>query len=241
MAGFTAGIVAPDNTVALQAIGPNARAATFALQFGPGFTDTVCALDNLPPSQALGPLGSIFIDNTNNAAALRITFPDTSAQDTVPAGATSWMLAITGGARFALHTDALVAAPVLIQVLNVVVPPTGVQPVSGGVVVTPGTGGLTVPVTITQSRHTVTDVDSIIVAANVARKYLLIVNADTADVSLGFGAAVLAGQGYPAPAAPSAGAQGGGIVFESLVVPTAAVHAICAAGLTTTVVVLEGV
>jgi hypothetical protein len=136
MPPYTPSIVPPDGTVALQAIGPNARAATFNLCFDATHTDTVCALDVLPPSQQLGALGSIFLDNTANAWPLTISFPDTGAADTLPGGASGWFLAITGGSRFGLHTAALADAPVLVQVLNVVVPPTGVQAISGAITLT---------------------------------------------------------------------------------------------------------
>jgi hypothetical protein len=122
----------------LRAIGDEARAASFLLKFGVGFTSTICLLDSLPPGQRLGPLGSIFIDNTANAVPVTITFPDTSAQDEVPAGATSWLLAITGGVRFKIDSAVTLDTTILVQVLNVVVPPTGVQAVSGDVTISTG-------------------------------------------------------------------------------------------------------
>ena len=131
MANLTGAISQPDSTVALRAISKDARAATFRVIFATGFQQTTCSIDHLPPGERFGPIGSIFLDNTANIQPLTITFLDTGAADIVPPGASSWMLAITGGTRFQLSSPCAAPTPITVQALNVVVPPTGVQAVSG--------------------------------------------------------------------------------------------------------------
>jgi hypothetical protein len=96
-------------------------------------------------------------------------------------------------------------------------------------------------ITITQTVVALTAADAQIVAANPNRKYLAILNIGTGLATLGFGGVAVAGQGYPLSAASVAGDQGGGIIFESSGVSQQAIHGICAANVTTSVVVLEGV
>lgn len=96
------------------------------------------------------------------------------------------------------------------------------------------------PITITKTVVALSSTDSVIVAANPSRKYLALCNIGTGLASLNFGAAAVAAQGWPLAAAGAAGDQGGAILFETKVTQQA-VHGICAAAVTTNVLVLEGV
>jgi hypothetical protein len=242
MPDYSGGTVGPDNTVALGAIGPRARAATFNLFFGAAFQSTVCAVDRLPPAQALGPLGSIFIDNTRNLQPLTIQFPDTGAADVIPAGATSWMLAITGGGRFNINSPVAIDTAIAIQVLNVIVPPTGVQAITGAVAVSTSVLIASKSETITQSVVGLTAADVQIIGSNSARKSLLLVNIGTAVATLAFGAGpAVAGAGLPLSAASVAGDAGGSFMRSGNDVTLQAIHGICGSGNTTSICVLEGV
>ena len=81
--------------------------------------------------------------------------------------------------------------------------------------------------------------DTVLVAKNVNRKYLAIMNISTGLVSLAFDTTAVATSGWPLAEASSLGEQGGAIVFESSAVTFQAVHGISVAG--STVVVLEGI
>jgi hypothetical protein len=97
------------------------------------------------------------------------------------------------------------------------------------------------PIVITTTIVPLTSADNQIIPANANRKYLLIVNIGTGLATLGFGVAAVAGQGYPISAAPVAGDQGGGLERSGDGITQQAIHGICATGVTTSVVVLEGV
>jgi hypothetical protein len=258
VANLTGAISQPDSTVALRAIGGNARAATFRVLFAPGFQQTICALDHLPPGEKFGPIGSVFLDNSANTQPLTITFIDTGAADIIPPGASSWMLAITGSMRFQLNSPCAVQTLIIVQALNVVVPPTGVQAVSGAVTISTGVLSATValgpgaadagtvhvapvPVTITQTIVALTAADVAIIGANPARKYLLLENIGTGLASLNFGAVAVFGQGKPLSAALVAGDSGGSLERSGDAISQQAIHGICAAGVTTNICVLEGV
>jgi hypothetical protein len=96
-------------------------------------------------------------------------------------------------------------------------------------------------ITITQTVVALTSADVVIVAANSNRKYLAIINIGTGLASLGFGSVAVAGQGWPLSAASAAGDAGGGLERSGDGITLQAIHGICAAGVTTNVVVLEGV
>jgi hypothetical protein len=239
---YSPSITGPDSTAALQAIDGTARAATFRLSMGASPHNAVtCALDQLPPSQQFGFLGSVFVDASGSAAAVTIAFPDTGASETVPGGAAVWVLAVTGGKRFEISAPFAADTAIIVQAINRVVPPSGVQPIIGSVSV--AAGGMLLqpgPVTLTQSVVPVTATDTTLIAANTARKYLALANIGTGLVTLNFGAAATAGSGFPLAAAAVAGGQGGALIFEASAVTQQAIHAICAGGVTSSVAVVEG-
>ena len=83
--------------------------------------------------------------------------------------------------------------------------------------------------------------DSIVLSANYARKSLVIFNRNTGLADIAFGTAAVAGQSLPLAAASTAGGMGGGYVWGAADgVDQRAVHAICAAGVTTNLVIVEG-
>lgn len=96
-------------------------------------------------------------------------------------------------------------------------------------------------ITITMTVVSLSQTDTQIVAANASRRYLALVNINTGLATLNFGSAATAGQGWPLSAAGAAGDQGGALIFESSAITQQAIHGICASGVTTSVVVLEGV
>ena len=106
---------------------------------------------------------------------------------------------------------------------------------------TVGIGIKPAAITITQTVVPLTQADNPIVAANPNRKYLAIINIGTGLASLGFGAVAVAGQGWPLSAASVAGDGGGGLERSGDGITLQAIHGICAIGVTTSVVVLEGV
>jgi len=238
---YSPSITGPDTTAALQAIDQGARAATFRLAMGATVQSVTCQLDQLPPSQQFGFLGSVFLDASGSAVPVTISFPDTGASETVPGGAAVWVLAVTGGQRFSINAAFATDTAIIVQAINRVVPPSGVQPIIGSVSV--AAGGMLLqsgPVTLAQSVVPVTATDTTLIGANPARKYLALANIGTGLVTLNFGAAAVAGHGFPLAPAALAGGQGGGLVFESSSITPQAIHAICGAGGTSSVAVVEG-
>ena len=92
-------------------------------------------------------------------------------------------------------------------------------------------------ITYTQTVVALTATDGVVIAANAARKDLWLINIGTGLATLGFGAVAVAGQGYPLAAAGAVGDQGGGWQGNT----AQAIHGICASGVTTSLLVLEGV
>jgi len=131
--------VMPVVSVALPALGPGARAAAVPVVLGPGGTAVDVSADALPPPMQLGALGTVFVDNTQNAQTATITFPDTGAINDIPAGAATYILAVTGGKRFQLSSPVGALTQINLQLINTTVPPTGVQPVYGTVQISAGT------------------------------------------------------------------------------------------------------
>jgi hypothetical protein len=138
---YSSPVVNSAYSYAVPALGPLARGVSVPLSMGSGLQAVVVDLTNLPPGQQLGALGSIYVDNTQNATAAVVTFPDTQARIDVPAESAIWLLALTGGKRFTLSSAISVTGPVpvYVQVLNQVVPPTGVQPIGGDIIINSGT------------------------------------------------------------------------------------------------------
>lgn len=99
----------------------------------------------------------------------------------------------------------------------------------------------TAPLTLAVTAVTVTSTDSIVLPASTLRRSLTIFNRGTGLADLNFGAVAVAGQGLPIAAALSAGAQGGGYAWDvGSGCPQQSIHAVCAASVTTTLVVVEG-
>ena len=87
----------------------------------------------------------------------------------------------------------------------------------------------------------VTSSGSMILAANPARKSLAIFDRGTGLADLQFGAMPTAGQALPIAAAASSGGAGGGYVWGAADgVDRRALYAICASGVTTNLVIMEG-
>ena len=96
-------------------------------------------------------------------------------------------------------------------------------------------------ITITTTYASVTQTSSVVLAANANRKYLAIVNVGLNRCTLGFGTAAVTGQGFPCSASATQGDQGGGLTMESSLITQQAIQAVCPGGLTTNLVILEGV
>lgn len=178
--------VAPTTTVALPAVAIDARAAAVPIMLGLARQRVVVSLDSLPPNLDLGSLGTIFVDNTLNSAAVTLTFPDTQMSNTIPANSAVYILAITGGKRFQIFSPVLVNTALVVLVLNKLVDPTGVQPIAGTIVISAGSitvanpgpvGGLPV----TKSINAGVAANTPLAAANVARQFLLFQMPQTSD------------------------------------------------------------
>lgn len=93
--------------------------------------------------------------------------------------------------------------------------------------------------TVVQTVRTLTANSSTqLIAANLNRRYLALMNIGVAAAVLNFNAPAVLGEGWPLGPAGTAGSQGGGMVWEGTGVSTDAIYAI--AGGSTTIVVLEG-
>lgn len=172
-------LVVPSNTVSLPALGPGARGAAFTLNLSANRTSLDIAVDNLPPQQQLGAIGTVYVDNTGNAANLVITFPDTSAEYTVPADSGAYVFAMTGSQRFTIKSVVSAPTTVGVQVINRVVAPSGVQPIGGTVTVAnpgPVNGG-----GIDRSANLVAQSATQIMPSNPNRKFMLAQMPETSD------------------------------------------------------------
>lgn len=189
--------VSPLLSVALTAISSTARACAVPVILGPGSTSVDVTVDGLPPNLALGPIGTVYVDNTNNAQMVSVTFPDTGAVNEIPAGSAAYILAVTGGKRFNVMSPCLVNTLINLQVLNVQVAPTGVQPVTGAIVITAGSiavsnQGPIAGVTVSRSANFPAAVSTQLCPANLSRKFLLFQLPLTSDGWVTFNGAVAA-------------------------------------------------
>jgi hypothetical protein len=162
----------------LPALGPGARACSIPIVLGPGSTSVDVSVDGLPPNLALGPIGTIYVDNTMSAQTALITFPDTLAVNEIPAGSAPYILAVTGGKRFNISSPVLVPTQINLQILNLYVSPTGVQPVTGAIVVTAGSIAVSNPgpisgPTVSRSQVMVAGASTTLCPVNPLRKFLL--------------------------------------------------------------------
>ena len=179
-------IVTPVSTVALPAISEKARAAVCPVVLGAARNRVTIALDSLPPGQRLGSLGSIFVDNTANNLPAFITFPDTQMVNEIPADSAAYILGITGGQRFDVTSAVAINTPLTVLVLNVEVNPTGTQPIAGTIVISAGSVTVTNPgpvngAPVTRSANFTAATNTVLVATNPARKFLLFQMPQTSD------------------------------------------------------------
>lgn len=170
-------LVPANATVALQALGTGARAAIIPIVLGAARQSVEIALDTLPPNQQLGPLGSVFIDNTSNSQPVVVTFPDTGMSNDIPANSATYILAITGSQRFFVSSPVTILTALTVLVLNVEVQPTGVQPIAGTIIITAGSVTVTNPGPVngavaSHSQAVPAATPTVMVAPNPARKYL---------------------------------------------------------------------
>lgn len=179
-------LVAATNTVALPAISDSARAAAVPITLAGNRQSVDISLEAIPTSQKFGRMGSVFIDNQLNGVAVTISFPDTGMVNLIPANSATYVLAITGALRFTVFSPVVSQTNLVVLVLNVEVNPTGVQPIAGTVVITAGTVAVSNqgPINglpVTRSANFPAAASIVLVAGNVARKFLLFAMPQTSD------------------------------------------------------------
>jgi hypothetical protein len=169
-------IVQPTGIVSVLAQAPDAKAAFAVLVMGPGRSQTILDLSHLG-DQRFGPLGTVIVNNTENTDIVTVIFPDTGDSTDVPAGEKVYILVVTGSKQIAFMSTPSALKSIPVQVLNFIAAPTGVQPVSGSIVVAGDVVLLNPPpYTIFPSDHTSAalsqGVSTQIIGANSGRKYL---------------------------------------------------------------------
>ena len=192
VSGTVPQIVSPDSTVGLPAANSlannsKARSANKLLSMTAAMQSFVIDCTMLPPAQAMNAIGTVFVDNTANVEPLFVRYPDTGVVQEVPAESAVYLLAITGGLRVELTSAVTVATAITVALLNFVAGPTGVQPITGTVVI--GTlGPVTVanpgPATGAQTDHSITAPvasSTTLMPANANRKFYYFQLPQTSD------------------------------------------------------------
>lgn len=209
---LSANPVQVQQTFPLQGIGPKARAASVQVVLGPTWPSVDVTCDSLPPGQDLGFMVSIYADATQSAVPLMVSFGDTGTVYTIDAGSALWLLAVTGGKRFTVSAPGLAqSTPFQLQILNTLVPPTGLQPIVGSVTVTGGGIAVSNPGPLAgpasdRSAIIPAAANTVLVAANANRKFLMFAMPSTSDgwvnITGGVAAPNLAGSFYLGNAQP---------------------------------------
>lgn len=158
--------------------GKDARAAAAPLLFRTTLSNITVDCSQLGPTKGFSSIATIFIDNSLNTAPVMVTFLDTGVTAQAPAGASIYILAITG--LLQVQFTSIVAADTAVNValLNFLAGPTGVQPISGTVTAVIGPITVTNPgpasgAVLDDSLAIVAATPTQVLAANPNRKYFM--------------------------------------------------------------------
>ena len=232
--------IQPTVAIDLLTIGPGGRVATFDLVFAPSRSTILCSLEAVQENLTIGPVASLYINNTDNPEELVILFADSNARNTVPPYSAPYILAPTNSRSFYVSCSAATATAVQIQAFNRIIDLSGTQPVVGSVNINAGNVTVDNPgpvgvAAVDYSRMVGGSSSTMLISANPARNLLMVQCPITANGWIDFT------HGSAGPSAAGSFYMGAGSQFTSQgAVPTGDVFFWLEGTLSAMVTIIEG-